>query len=100
VRILGGQLVRGAALPGSRRLASELGVSRTTVLEAIEALRNEGYVVASPRSAVRVAADLPDQEPSAGARRGSVQAIVPRLSEIARAASVLPRGVPRLGIVP
>src|SRR5262249_53295649 len=48
----------------------------------------------------RVAADLPDQEPSDGARRRSAKAIAPRLSAIARAASVLPRGAPRLGIAP
>jgi GntR family transcriptional regulator/MocR family aminotransferase len=100
VRILGGELKRGAALPSSRRLASELGVSRTTVLAAIDALRNEGYVVASARSAIRVAADLPDQEPSDGTRGGSARTIAPRLSAIARAASVLPRGAPRLGIAP
>src|SRR5262245_21104930 len=79
LRILGGELERGAALPASRRLALELGVSRTTVLQAIDALRTEGYVVASPRSAVRVVADLPDPELSGGARRGSAPAIAVRL---------------------
>jgi GntR family transcriptional regulator/MocR family aminotransferase len=96
-RILAGQLVRGAALPSSRRLASELGVSRTTVLQAIDALASEGYVVATTRSAIRVASDLPDHGLLEGTR-GSSSAIAPRLSRLAR--TRLPRGAPRLGAAP
>src|SRR3569832_100235 len=81
-RILAGQLVRGAALPSSRRLATELGVSRTTVLQALDALESEGYVVASTRSAIR----------------GAAAASKPRLSRRARIR--LPKGAPRLGAAP
>jgi len=96
-RILAGQLVRGAALPSSRRLATELGVSRTTVLQALDALESEGYVVASTRSAIRVASDLPDQGMHE-ATRGAGAAIKPRLSRLARIR--LPKGAPRLGAAP
>jgi GntR family transcriptional regulator / MocR family aminotransferase len=100
IRVLAGQLAPGVALPSSRRLASELGVSRTTVLQAIDALRAEGYVVADARSAVRVAADLPEQAAIDGSRRGLVRAVTPRLSRIARDSIALPRGVTRLGAAP
>ncbi|HEX6468942.1 MAG TPA: PLP-dependent aminotransferase family protein [Streptosporangiaceae bacterium] len=42
--ILSGQLGPGLRLPSSRRLAAELGVSRTTTLAAYERLRDEGYL--------------------------------------------------------
>ena len=99
-RILAGELPRGVALPSSRRLATDLGVSRTTVLQAISALVDEGYVVATSRSAIRVATSLPDQEQLEAARRGSSGSRRPRLSALARATAALPAGVPRLGAAP
>ena len=42
--ILAGRLGPGAALPPSRALARELGVSRTTVLLSYDQLTSEGYV--------------------------------------------------------
>ncbi|MEQ1569761.1 MAG: PLP-dependent aminotransferase family protein [Myxococcota bacterium] len=57
-RILRRELPGGAALPSSRRMASDLGVSRTTVLQALDALIAEGYLTASPRSAVRVSLEV------------------------------------------
>lgn len=42
-----GRLARGRALPSSRRLASDLGVSRNTVTYAFEQLAAEGYLEAS-----------------------------------------------------
>lgn len=99
-RILAGELARGMPLPSSRRLASDLGVSRTTVLQAIDALIDEGYVVASSRSAVRVASALPDQVELEAARRGRGKTIEPRLSAFAKAAQAMPRGVPKLGGAP
>src|SRR5262249_33514872 len=49
-RILAGAVRPGTRLPSSRTLAAELGVARTTVLQALEALQAEGYLVAAPRS--------------------------------------------------
>jgi GntR family transcriptional regulator/MocR family aminotransferase len=45
----------GAALPSSRALAAELGVSRTTVTAAYDQLVAEGYLVARQGSKTRVA---------------------------------------------
>src|SRR6266511_3172236 len=42
--ILAGQLQRGARLPSTRTLASELGVSRSTTALAYEQLLLEGYL--------------------------------------------------------
>jgi len=43
--ILSGRLARGARLPSSRTLASELGVARGTVVTAFQLLAGEGYIV-------------------------------------------------------
>ena len=42
--ILSGRLTAGARLPSSRALMTELGVSRTAVLQAFEQLGSEGYI--------------------------------------------------------
>jgi GntR family transcriptional regulator/MocR family aminotransferase len=54
-----GRLVRGSAVPASRALASELGVSRGVVVEAYEQLVAEGLLESSPGSYTRVAALAP-----------------------------------------
>lgn len=43
-RIVGGELATGTRLPPTRSLAQELGVSRTTVLQAYEQLAAEGFI--------------------------------------------------------
>ncbi len=58
--ILEGSLRRGARLPATRLLARELGVSRNTLLQAYDQLRDEGYVVAKTGSGTYVAGSLPD----------------------------------------
>lgn len=52
-----GLLAPGAAMPSSRVLANELGVSRVTVTRALERLCDNGLVVANPRSGHRVSLD-------------------------------------------
>lgn len=52
-----GLLKPGAALPSSRVLSNELGVSRVTVTRALEHLCDSGLVVANPRSGHRVSMD-------------------------------------------
>lgn len=54
--IRAGRLRVGAAVPPSRRLAAELGVSRGVIVEAYEQLVAEGYLVGSSGSYTRVAA--------------------------------------------
>ncbi len=58
--ILRGDLAQGARLPSSRGLASDLGLSRTTVLLAYEQLHAEGYVTGRVGSGTYVATELPD----------------------------------------
>lgn len=51
-----GRLRHGASLPSSRRLATEIGVSRGVVVEAYNQLLAEGYLTSTPGSYTRVAA--------------------------------------------
>ena len=69
--IANGRLVGGARLPGSRVLADDLGVSRTTILNAYDRLRLEGYIggragggtyvanLSQPKIAARLARNRP-----------------------------------------
>ena len=59
--ILAGQLAPGTRLPSSRELARELGVSRTTMVNAFEQLLAEGYVEGKTGSGTYVARVLPDE---------------------------------------
>jgi GntR family transcriptional regulator / MocR family aminotransferase len=57
--ILAGQLERGARLPSTRTLASELGVSRTTTVLAYQQLLLEGYLESRVGQGTVVARSLP-----------------------------------------
>ncbi len=59
--VRGGRLHPGTALPSSRALAAELGVSRGVVVEAYGQLVAEGYLLARRGSATRVAALAPER---------------------------------------
>jgi GntR family transcriptional regulator/MocR family aminotransferase len=59
--ILSGRFEAGMRLPASRMLASELGVSRTTVLNGYEQLLAEGYLVGRLGSGTYVAPTLPEE---------------------------------------
>ena len=77
--IRNGRLPAGAALPPSRMLAADLGVSRWTVTEAYGQLITEGYLTGKTGSATRVTwsprpGDEPRTEP---ARRPPAQAAKP-----------------------
>jgi GntR family transcriptional regulator/MocR family aminotransferase len=50
-----GRLARGASLPATRSLATELGVSRGVVVEAYQQLVAEGYLTSRPGGYTRVA---------------------------------------------
>jgi len=56
--ILEGQFAPGMRLPSTRALADDLGVSRTTVLQAFERLVSEGYATARSGAGTRVATSL------------------------------------------
>lgn len=59
--ILSGRIARGARLPSSRALALDLGVSRSTVVLALEQLASEGYLVGRRGSGLYVPEALPEQ---------------------------------------
>jgi GntR family transcriptional regulator/MocR family aminotransferase len=71
--ILAGQLKTCAALPSTRALAEELGVSRNTVLGAYHQLLAEGYLEAFGGKGTFVSKTLPDNAQSP-ARRGKLPA--------------------------
>ncbi|MEM6796423.1 MAG: PLP-dependent aminotransferase family protein, partial [Acidobacteriota bacterium] len=58
--ILEGLLQGGQRLAATRVMADDLGISRNTVLEAIEQLIAEGYLTSRAGSGTFVALDLPD----------------------------------------
>ncbi|MGF1751181.1 PLP-dependent aminotransferase family protein [Vibrio cionasavignyae] len=60
-RILCGSWLAGARLPSTRTLASELKVSRNTVIHTYEQLLAEGYLVSKAKSGFFVAVTPPDQ---------------------------------------
>ncbi|NRD55616.1 PLP-dependent aminotransferase family protein [Corallococcus exiguus] len=106
-RILAGALAPGLRLPSSRQLATELDVARSTVLQAMDALTAEGYLVAQAGSCTRVAPELPilsgdrSREPGLpAAARASSSGRGPRLAASARALKASPIGAPRLGAAP
>jgi len=70
--VLSGRLPAGTRLPSSRTLASELGVSRNTVMSAFLQLLAEGYLDGRVGSGTYVADSLPDDllRAKAGKSRG------------------------------
>ncbi|MEO6208840.1 MAG: PLP-dependent aminotransferase family protein [Gemmatimonadaceae bacterium] len=56
--ILDGVFAPGTRLPSTRALSQDLGVSRTTVLQAFERLVSEGYATARSGAGTRVATTL------------------------------------------
>ena len=70
-RIIAGTLGQGVALPPTRVFATELGVSRSTIVTAYEQLVAEGYLEAKPGSGFRVCAmgevELAEPKPAVSA---------------------------------
>ncbi len=64
-RIMGGEIVAGDVLPPTRSFATDLGVSRATVLNAYEQLIAEGLVVGQRGAGYRVCADVEITLPTA-----------------------------------
>lgn len=75
-----GRLGKGLALPSSRRLASDLGVSRNTVTYAFEQLAAEGYLEASHGRRPVVTVDGGERGDETGAVASSACSARPQLS--------------------
>jgi len=74
-----GRFPIGSTLPPERRLAGELGVSRTTVVAAYEALRSDGWLESVQGSGTRVrreAAPRPAALPAAQRRHSAFRGLV------------------------
>jgi GntR family transcriptional regulator / MocR family aminotransferase len=72
-----GRLPLGAALPPSRTLAGDLGVSRWTVTQAYGQLVTEGYLTARTGSATRVSWSAPDDDDRTARTLGLRPAVPP-----------------------
>ncbi|HUQ81787.1 MAG TPA: PLP-dependent aminotransferase family protein [Gemmatimonadaceae bacterium] len=100
--ILAGRLSAGLRLPSTRALATDLGVSRNTVVTAFDQLLAEGYVESRVGRGTRVSATMPDHllHTRARPRLRSAPAAVPsrpsargeELVEHARPKSAVPGG--------
>lgn len=78
--IAAGRVPKGRALPSSRRLASDLGVSRNTVTYAFEQLAAEGYLEASHGRRPVVTVDSAERIEGAGGVASRVRSARPQLS--------------------
>jgi GntR family transcriptional regulator/MocR family aminotransferase len=61
--IQAGVLLPGAALPGSRKLSSALGVHRNTALSALDELVQQGWLRSEPRRGCFVSENFPEARP-------------------------------------
>lgn len=68
-----GDFVPGGALPPERELAKQLGVSRSSVREALIALEMTGYVTIQTGTGVFVAQTLPQPSALSGQRHRTFQ---------------------------
>lgn len=111
--IVNGQLARGARLPASRSMATDLAISRNTVNMAYDRLAAEGYIKRRPSSGFYVEESLPEDSVRPGGERGLPPSSLPvALSARGREASVrhwswsrqdkfdLSPGMPALDIFP
>lgn len=72
-----GRLAPGVRLPSSRTLASDLGLSRNTVMQAYEQLTAEGYIVSQGRATTAVASAVPSPAlPAACAPRADIRPLL------------------------
>ena len=94
--ILEGVLTPGTRIPSSRALATDLGVSRTTTLLAVQQLQAEGYLTARRGSGTSVAAELPDDLVERSVARPASRPNHPTLSRRGAAVAAVQEGARRL----
>jgi len=88
-QILDGRLRRGARLPSTRSLAVDLRVSRSTVVQAFEQLRAEGYIESISRGSTRVSLRLPDSHIRADVPRAIVRHMTSHAAPSKRPAAIV-----------
>ena len=85
--LLSGVLKPGDRLPATRTLAGEVGVSRTTVIDAIDRLVSEGLLESRVGAGTYVSGELAAQVKLAAVEKGKEEQVsVARLSETAKRA--------------
>ena len=94
--ILEGVLAPGTRVPSSRALATDLGVSRTTTLLAVQQLQAEGYLTARRGSGTSVAVELPDDLVERSGARPASRPRHPTLSRRGAAVAAVQEGARRL----
>ena len=95
--ILDGVIQPGTRVPSSRALATDLGVSRTTTLLALEQLLAEGYLSARRSSGTFVAHELPEDLPRVRPARPASLVPHPPLSRRGEALAATPAAARRVG---
>src|SRR5262245_664764 len=95
--ILTGRLRAGTALPPTRKLAVELGVSRNTVLGAYQQLFAEGYLEGKVGSATIVARMLPEEMLQSGAVLTPSASNPLRRSTLSKRGRELTKALPDIG---
>jgi len=101
--IQGGQLPAGARVPSSRRLGTQHGLARGTVMEVFAQLEVEGYLESRAGSGTRVARTLPDDffRPAEKAHpRQARKAVVRRAALSKRGARLTHTPFPQASLVP
>jgi GntR family transcriptional regulator/MocR family aminotransferase len=93
--ILDGQLARDEAIPSTRRMARQLGVSRNTVVLAYQGLLDDGYLIAKERSGYYVSEKALDASPQV-----SLPLPPPKLARVKRPVEHSPVWQKRLAIDP
>jgi len=98
--VLSRRLGAGARLPSSRTLATELGLSRATVIQAYDRLWSEGYLEAKVGSGTRVTSTLPEERLAAPtpARRATGGRAAVRLARRAGALATMLVGAGQLDV--
>jgi GntR family transcriptional regulator / MocR family aminotransferase len=97
--IADGRLPPGTALPATRALAADLGISRGVVVEAYQRLRDEALISGRPGAGTRVA-PLAGTPPAPGRPAGAGVTPAGRPSATAVPSGVPPPGVPASGWPP
>ena len=98
--ILSGSLRAGDRLPASRTIAQDLGISRTTVVEAFERLAAEGLIVSRVGAGSYVSQALLGRNPAAARRTDRRMAMErrpgPLADTVARRSSLLSERLPHV----
>ena len=88
--ICSGRLSPGTRLPSSRRLSSELSISRNTVTTVLEQLKSEGFLDSIQGKGVYVASDLPKGISSPSSISWNKKGALPELSNFGQALNKTP----------